>query len=77
MKLKNATPKSISDLPEICSMGDVIEILPLSRSTAYRLAKQGTLPSFRVGHRVMISRERLKVWIEQEMQSITCIRAKE
>ena len=67
MKQEKAAPKSISELPEICGIRDVLEILPISRATAYRLAKQGIIPCFRVGQRVMVSRDRLKAWLEQEM----------
>lgn len=59
--------RSINDLPELCSMADLEEVLPISRATAYRMAQQGVIPCLRVGRRFIFSKEHLRKWIEQEM----------
>lgn len=59
--------RSINDLPELCSMADLEEVLPISRATAYRMAQQGIIPCLRVGRRFIFSKEHLRQWIEQEM----------
>lgn len=57
---------SIDSLPEFCTPADLSLILPVSRATLYRMAEQKRIPSLRIGRRVIIPREPLKKWIEQE-----------
>ncbi|WP_363173352.1 helix-turn-helix domain-containing protein [uncultured Oscillibacter sp.] len=56
----------IDSLPEFCTLADLSLILPISRATLYRMAEQKRIPSLRIGRRVIIPRETLKKWIEQE-----------
>lgn len=56
----------IDSLPEFCTPADLSLILPISRATLYRMAEQKRIPSLRIGRRVIIPRESLKKWIEQE-----------
>ena len=60
-------PDRLADLPEICSVADILAVFPVSRATLYRMAEQGQLPSFRVGRRVLISREHLIDWMDREL----------
>ena len=60
-------PERLADLPEICSVADILAVFPVSRATLYRMAEQGKLPSFRVGRRVLISREHLIDWMDREL----------
>lgn len=59
--------KTLDDLPPFCSVEDVLEVLCISRATAYRLAGQGKIPCIRLGRRIVLSRDRLKNWLEEEM----------
>ena len=59
-------PDRLADLPEICSVADILAVFPVSRATLYRMAEQGQLPSFRVGRRVLISRDHLIDWMDRE-----------
>ena len=38
-------PDRLADLPEICSVADILAVFPVSRATLYRMAEQGQLPS--------------------------------
>lgn len=66
MRLKIENCGSIDSLPEFCTPAELSMILPVSRATLYRMAEQKRIPSLRVGRRVIIPREHLKKWIEQE-----------
>lgn len=59
--------KTLDDLPPFCSVADVLEVLCISRATVYRLAAQGEIPCIHLGRRIILSRDRLKIWIEEEM----------
>lgn len=58
---------SIDDLPDFCSITDVSALFGISRATAYRMAAQGSIPSIKIGRRVILSREHLKRWVDAAM----------
>lgn len=64
-------PARFEELPELCSVTSLLSVFPVSRATLYRMADQGRLPAFRVGRRILISREHLMRWIEQELAGHT------
>lgn len=47
------------------TIDDAAELLSISRSLAYRWAKDGTLPTIRVGNAVRVPRRALEAWIEE------------
>ncbi len=59
--------KKLDSLPDFCTPADLSEVFPGSKATLYRMAGQGRLPCIRLGRRVIISREHLKRWIDQEI----------
>lgn len=44
---------------------ETAELLSISRSLAYRWAKDGTLPTIRVRNAVRVPRRALEAWIEE------------
>ena len=62
-------PVSLDELPDFCSLEELSEVFRVSRSTAYRMAAQGSIPCLRVGRRVIVSKEHLLRWIDQ---SVSC-----
>lgn len=42
--------------------------LNISRKTAYDLVKQDGFPAFRIGSRILVNREGLQRWIDQQCQ---------
>lgn len=55
-------------LPALLSVRDVVKLTGLSRATVYALVHATDFPSFRVGQRVLVSRDGFKRWIEQQVQ---------
>ena len=58
---------SLDDLPDFCSLDEFAGVFRVSRSTAYRMAAQGKIPSLRVGRRVIVSKEHLKQWVNDSV----------
>jgi len=59
----------LDSLPEFCTPADLSGVFPVSKATLYRMAEQGRLPCIRLGRRVIISREHLKRWINQKIET--------
>lgn len=57
---------SFEALPVILNMKDVADVLGISESGAYDLCRTDGFPSFRVGNRILIKRDRLVEWIDQQ-----------
>lgn len=49
---------------DILTLKDIAAYLKLAEKTAYRLASEGKLPSFKVGGSWRFKREDLEAWIE-------------
>ncbi len=50
---------------QILTLKEVAAYLKLAEKTAYRLASEGKLPSFKVGGSWRFKREDLEAWIEE------------
>lgn len=53
----------------VLSVDEAATILGLSRAFTYQLAAQGTLPSLRLGRRVLIPRRALEEFVAQVPQA--------
>jgi excisionase family DNA binding protein len=53
----------------LCRVGAVAKALDISRSHAYRLVANGTIPSVRVGGSLRIPVAALQLWIEEHTSS--------
>ena len=69
MRTEIRKPASLDELPDFCSLEELSRVLQISRSTAYRMAAQGSIPSLRVGRRVIVPKEHLVRWIDS---SVSC-----
>ena len=58
--------QSFEQLPVILNMKNVAAVLGISESGAYVLCKTEGFPAFRVGNRILIQRDKLVEWIEQQ-----------
>lgn len=67
MTAETKQPISLDDLPDFCSLDEFAGVFRVSRSTAYRMAAQGKIPSLRVGRRVIVSKEHLKRWVNESV----------
>jgi excisionase family DNA binding protein len=52
-------PQAVADSPALMSIPDAAKVLGLSRSSAYRYANSGELPTKRIGGRVYVVRAQL------------------
>lgn len=58
--------QSFEQLPVILNMKNVAAVLGISESGAYDLCKTEGFPAFRVSNRILIQRDKLIEWIEQQ-----------
>jgi excisionase family DNA binding protein len=54
----------MKDDPLVVTVGEAADLLGISRGLAYILVHQGTLPSIRLGRRVLIPRRRLQQLVD-------------
>lgn len=62
--MSNGEIKNIDDLDVTLTIDEVAEILKVSKSSAYRLVKDGGIRSIKVGKTLRVSRKNLKEFIE-------------
>lgn len=71
----NKQPKhrTIEDYPIMLRAEDISEILRISRSETYLLMRQRRFPTLFVGKRMVVPRDRLIAWIEEQLgEDISC-----
>ncbi|SCX26954.1 transcriptional regulator, AlpA family [Ruminococcaceae bacterium P7] len=59
--------RSYDDLPLMLSVHDVAEVLGISKSSAYVLAKVKSFPTLKIGARVVVPREKFIEWINKSI----------
>lgn len=59
---------SYDDIPLIMTVEDLMPILLIGRSTAYKLVRSGKLKTFRVEKQIRITRDALIGYLEREQQ---------
>ena len=59
--------KSYDDLPLMLSLHDVAEVLGISKSSVYVLAKEKGFPTLKIGVRVVVPREKFIEWINKNI----------
>lgn len=50
----------------LISITEAAELLGVSQSTAYRLARENRIPVIRIGKAVRVNLQRLEAWIEEQ-----------
>ena len=58
--------KSFDELPLSLNMTEVAGVLGISVSSAYELARMDSFPSFRVGNRILVTRDAFKEWLDNQ-----------
>lgn len=53
------------DLPAVLNANQLAPALGISRAGAYQLLNTGTFPTFRIGKRLLVPKDKLIDWIEQ------------
>ena len=59
--------KSYDDLPLKLLMHDVVEVLGISKSSAYVLVKEKGLPTLKIGAQVVVPRDKFIEWINKNI----------
>ena len=59
--------KSYDDLPLMLSVHDVAEVLGISKSSAYVLAKEKGFPTLKIGARGVVPSEKFIEWINKNI----------
>ena len=64
--MKKSTYTSFNDLPLMLSVPEVANLLGISRAEAYELVKTDGFPSLTIGSRIIVPRDKLIAWIDQQ-----------
>ena len=57
--------KSYDELPLMLSVPEVASVLGISRAGAYELARSSGFPSLSIGTRIVIPKDKLIAWIDE------------
>ena len=60
--------KNYDELPMFISANLLAELFGVSRASAYELMRERDFPSFRIGKRILVSRENLIAWVESRSE---------
>ena len=67
--MKEERFRSYGDLPLTLTVPEVGEVLAISRAKAYDLARSEGFPSMRIGTRILVPRDKLIRWIDEQMEA--------
>lgn len=59
---------SFDDLPAVLNANQLGAALNISRANAYRLMRSAGFPTLRIGHRMLVRRDKVLEWIEKQEQ---------
>ena len=60
--------KNYDELPMFINADLLSELFGVSRASAYELMRERNFPSFRIGKRILVSRENLIAWVESRSE---------
>ena len=66
--MKEEKFRSHDALPLTLTVPEVGEVLGLSRAKAYDLARSEGFPSMRIGRRILVPRDKLIRWIDEQTE---------
>ena len=67
--MKQVKYKSYDELPLNLSVPEVADALGISRAGAYELVKEKGFPSLTIGSRIIVPKDKLIAWIEENTRS--------
>lgn len=53
-------------LPEVLQISEIAQLLNISKGKAYYLCKRPDFPVVRIGRRILVRKDRLKIWLDQQ-----------
>ena len=60
--------KNYDELPMFINADLLSELFGVSKASAYELMRERNFPSFRIGKRILVSRENLIAWVESRSE---------
>lgn len=63
--------KNYDELPSVLDVKELHEFLGISRSYAYQLLHQEDFPTLHIASRLLVTKENLKAWMEQNTNGST------
>lgn len=60
--------RNFEELPLMMNMTDVAAVLGISRAGAYKLAHASDFPTFQIGRRIVVSREKFIEWLNSQSE---------
>lgn len=66
--MKKSMIKNYDELPMFINADLLAELFGVSRASAYELMRERNFPSFRIGKRILVSRENLIAWVESRSE---------
>ena len=66
--MKKSMIKNYDELPMFINADLLAELFGVSRASAYELMRERDFPSFRIGKRILVSRENLIAWVESRSE---------
>ena len=67
--MKEEKIRSYDELPLTLTVPEVGEVLGISRAKAYDLARSEGFPSMRIGRRILVPRNKLIRWIDEQTEA--------
>ena len=62
--MKQPTIRNYDELPMFINATTLAQLFGVSRALAYELMSEKDFPSFRIGKRILVTKEKLVEWIE-------------
>lgn len=66
--MKKSMINNYDELPMFINANLLAELFGVSRASAYELIREKNFPSFRIGKRILVSKENLRTWIESRSE---------
>ena len=66
--MKKSMIKNYDELPMFINADLLAGLFGVSRASAYELMRERNFPSFRIGKRILVSRENLIAWVESRSE---------
>jgi len=55
-----------SNIPEVLQVNELAEVLNVSKWTAYELCRRPDFPAVRIGRRILVRKDQLRVWLDKQ-----------
>ena len=65
--MKKSTNKTYDELPLFLNADLVAQVLGISISSAYELMHEKDFPSMRIGNRLIVPKEKFKIWVDEKI----------